>query len=285
MRGVNFHRWKWVRLSELRRDMFYDLLVKSKYEKVFDDKFIETVQKRRDAVAAMAFKLTTFQIPIFALLVFSLIPIQASVSVLGISPASSRHLREILVVASSLIGLIATYLNIYKGSLNEMLSAYTRRQSKGDARVRRFLDIAYDLDFFVLPDVGPRESLPKSFLPVMFIWIVALVIVFAAVVCAALAIHILILRDIYIDPSYSVRVSIGVIAFVVLCDFITMMASVYQHGHIGLKDYQLLYTVSKLDERDPGKMKAIYRGMFTEHYRKPFYKRWFTKAKLPENLT
>jgi hypothetical protein len=285
VRTLRAYTRAWRSIGNLRQEVFYDLLSKEDTGTLFDDKFIEGVLKRRDHLANMALKLTSFQIPIFALLLFALIPIEAQVSVLGITPTAGRNLREVLVVASAILGIIATLLTLNRSSLAEIVKAYTQKKSKGQDDVRQFLNIGYGIDLFILPKTtNNNQAIGWGFGTFLILWIAAIVFLFCVATTAAIYVHFLILKNIYVDPSYSRSVSLGVIAFVLGCDFVSICNVILNSGMIPLRDYSNVMKLSDLSAREPKKAEEIHRQIARRHRAKPWLLRLLTRPKIPKKL-
>src|SRR4051794_1577990 len=211
MREPRLYDRTWRRAGPLRRQRFFDILSEQREGGPFDSAFIDLLHKRRSSTIRFWFKLISLQFPILALLVLALIPIHASVSVLGITPAASRNLREILVVISAIFGVIASGVSIYYAVLNEMIEAYVIKLSKGNSETKEFLGIAHGVDFLIFP-----KSLDKNvhigwgfgvFLLAVF---AALAVLVLSIVAGFLYLHLYVLSDIYNDPSFSRKISVYV---------------------------------------------------------------------------
>lgn len=285
IRKLKLYTRLWVSVGTLREGRFTALLSKQGSAELFDSKFIEMVQKRRDGLWTAAFKLYTLQLPIFAFLVFTLIPIDAHVSVLGISPTASRNLREVMVVVAAVFALIAAGITVSQTTLNEIIKAYIRKTSKGDQEVNEYLDIGHGIAFWMLP---PTKLGTLQLRWGYHLFLSSIAIVFFAVLTAlavgAVYIHFLILKDIYLNPSYSRAVSIGVIAFVLGCDFVCVGFSVLSSGMIGARNFSNLLALSKLKETAPAKADEVYKEAARQYYRKPRWRRMITRPKLPKNI-
>lgn len=136
----------------MRKERFKEVL--RKHADVFDKDYLESILKRRSAARSITFKLFAAQIPIFAFLMLSLIPVEASVTVFGVSPKASKNLREVLIVASAFVGCGSAMLNHYLGILDEIVASFVDRRSKGDKDVSEFLGLGLGTNFWFLPGVA-----------------------------------------------------------------------------------------------------------------------------------
>lgn len=277
------HTRTWWRFSTMRRERFKDVLRKN--VDTFDKDYIEAIQKRRAAALSIGWKLIAVQLPILTFLVLSLIPIQASVSIFGVSPGASKNLREVLVVISALLGVCSSALNHHVENLNEVVAAYIERRSKGDKEVADYLGMALGTNYWLLPGVKYESaSVGWGFLALIgAIALIAVTVVFATLFAAGY-VHYRILRDIYADPSFSLHASILVVGFVLLCDCFSVLLSFLSSGGMPLQDLTNMLTITKIGERDPEKASTIYRAIADEHLRRPWIIRIFFRIKMPKKL-
>lgn len=281
MKNARLYTRTWMKPGTLRRSRLLDTI--RDHEAVLDGGFMEAVTKRRSSVFSALLKAYALQVPIFVFLVLSFIPIEASFSLFGVTPTSNKNLREILVVLSALIGVAIGFLNYYYESMSEILAAYAERKSKGNKDVESVLRLGFGLDAVSLP---PRSQghIQLGWGYLAFVGLFLFLIVGLALIVAAggFYIHVMVLLDIYQKPSFSTTVSLAVIAFVLGCDLLTVMISVFNSGPVIARNFTNLMAVAKMDE---AKSQAIYVGMWQRHYRKPFLLRILTRAKLPRKLS
>jgi hypothetical protein len=275
--------WAWRSAADLRKQRFYEVLGAHGRGGLFDDKYIELIQKRRSSSYKIAFRVFSLQMPILIFLVLSLIPVDASVSVLGISPSANRNLREMLLTVSGLLGVAAAGLNLHAVILSEILSVYAEKRSKGDAKLKGYLNIGYGVEFAVLPETSDK-NLNTSGWYAAFIAVMGLgmILLLAILLITGFAIHVLVLRDVYVDPSFSRGVSVGVIVFVLFTDAFTAGLSLFTSGPVLMKDLTNANTVLKIFEKDPEKGAAIYKKI--AELQKPGLFRRVTRVKMPKRL-
>ena len=275
--------WTWRNAADLRKQRFYEALGAQGKDGIFDDKYIELIQRRRSSSYKIAFRVFSLQMPILIFLVLSLIPIQASVSVLGISPSANRNLREMLLIGSAFLGVAAAALNHHAAILSESLNAYAEKRSRGDAKIKGYLNIGYGVDFSVMPETSDANMNTSGwYLAFIGLMGFAMILLLAVLLITGFIIHVLVLRDVYVDPSFSRGVSVGVIAFVLLTDVLTVGLSLFNSGPVLMKDFTNANTVLKIFERDPEKGSAIYKKI--AELQKPGLFRRFTRVKMPKKL-
>src|SRR6185437_13454448 len=89
-------RWVWP--EKIRIERYKQLHASSKYKDVFDLRYLDGLEKRRELIEGRRYKSSAIQIPLFLLLTFSLLHLDLTVSIAGFSIASARGLREILLL-------------------------------------------------------------------------------------------------------------------------------------------------------------------------------------------
>jgi hypothetical protein len=217
--------------------------------------------------------------------VLSLIPVEASVTVFGVSPKASKNLREVLIVASALVGCFSGMLSRYIEIMDEIVASFVDRQSKGDKDVSEFLGLGLGTNFWFLPSAAyGHASTGLGFLALLsVIGLLGITLLFCTVFGAAY-IHWCILRDIYVNPSFSVSASIWVIGFVLACDFFTLLLAFLSNGGLPLQDLTNMMSIAKMGEKDPQKASRIYEAMAREYLRRPWFIRLVSRVKMPKSL-
>ena len=119
MRVPRLYTKSWVRANTLRPGGEI-LEIIQRNDGVLEDKYFEDVDKRRSSAAGLRLIATVVQIPIFAFLVLSLLPVDANSSVLWTSPTSNKNLREILIVVSAVLALVTSFI----GYRHDVLQRY-----------------------------------------------------------------------------------------------------------------------------------------------------------------
>jgi hypothetical protein len=283
MRTPKLYTRSWWRFSTLRRDRFKEVLQKS--SDTFDSGYIEAIQKRRSGAWSVAFKVAAIQIPIFVFLVLSLIPVQASVTIFGVSPGASKNLREVLVVASALLGTASAALNHYIDLLGEIVSAYVDRRSKGDKEIAEYLGMGLGTNHWILPNAKYGNAhLGWGFLGFIATLGLLGIIVLLATLLGAGYVHYLVLQDIYLNPSFSNAVSVWIIGFVLTCDSFSILLAFLGGGIFPLRDLTNMLAIAKIGERNPDEASKIYRTIATQHVQRPWIVRLFFRMQMPKNL-
>src|SRR5262249_40448348 len=107
--------------DQVRTQKFLSLLQGGRNDKIFTDKFFETIEKRRADLGKLQQTILLLQLPTFAYLVLVLTGIDVNLSILGI--AAGKNLRELLVVVSAGLGLWITLVTNEKSAIDSMLKA------------------------------------------------------------------------------------------------------------------------------------------------------------------
>ncbi|MGX4804853.1 hypothetical protein [Bradyrhizobium guangdongense] len=267
----------------MRKERFKDVL--RKHADIFNDDYLEAIQKRRATARSLSFKLFSAQLPILIFLVLSLIPVDASVTIFGVSPKASKNLREVLIVASALVGVFATTLNHYVDIMNDIIGCFVDRRSKGDKEVSEFLGLGLGTNLWFLPGVKyENASVSWGFLALISMIAVLGISVLLCTFFGTVYVHFLVLKDIYINPSFSHATSVAVISFVLACDVFTLLLAFLSSGGMPLQDLTNMLTMSKISEKDPDRAAKIYRAMALEHLRRPWFIRLISRMKMPKRL-
>ena len=226
----------WVKASTLRQERYSETIQKN--DGVFGDRYFEDVDKRRSSAAFLRLIVVAVQIAIFAFFALSLITSEANPSGLAFSPASSKNLREILIVVSAILGLGIAFIGHYHDVLTEILAAHVERLSKGDKDVQEMLRIAYGVDLYPLPPKSQgRLELGWGYRLFVRVFAVLTAVTFVISALVALFIRFKVLEDIYFTPSFSTTVSVWVIVFVVITDVLGLFMFILNTGPIRTRNY------------------------------------------------
>jgi hypothetical protein len=275
----------WRTAGPLRRQRFYDILTVKGRDGVLDSDFLTLLHERRATAIKRALKLFSFQIPVLALLVLAILPLQASVSILGITPAASRGFREALVVISALMGVAASGLSFYTGILTEMIESYVVKLSKGDDEIKTLLGVAHGVEYFVVPNVYEKNvRLGWGFGAFLAILGIIAALLALAMIAAYLVFHLYILWDIYQRPSFSVAVSVCVVWFVLLADTLGLSINVLNGWPFAVRDYTNFHKLAEIQEHDPERYKRVIVSIVEQHHGLPWLLRKIVRPKMPKKL-
>jgi hypothetical protein len=145
MRRVKWASTSWLSAGRIRRDRFLRLLSNEQTKALFDDVFIRGVEDRKNALDARQLKIVGLQFPIFMFLLFTLIPINVPISILGISPSGSQGLREIVLLVWASLATYASLVSIEQNSLRDILLAFVSHRASGSSDAQEVLKLRYGL--------------------------------------------------------------------------------------------------------------------------------------------
>jgi hypothetical protein len=184
-------------------------------EKLFTEKFIEGLEKRRDALNAHARNVNVAQLTMLLLLLVAIAFPNMSVSALGLS-AKAANFRELLlfVIASLQIHLMPP--SIEQARITDLMDVYVQVQSEGNPTVLRALRLRYGIATgATVPDlVGRRLSRRQTIFVMigglsMLLWIFGIFVVFFLLQLVGMI-------SILIHPTLSIWPSILVCLYIVV---------------------------------------------------------------------
>lgn len=251
-------------------------------DKIFSEKFFDTIEKRRSDLAKSQQTLVLLQAPVFAYLILVLVGVDINLSILGIT--AGKNLREVLVVASAGLGLWGTWLSNEKEAISSMLKARNDRLAKGDKEKMEFLDAGYGVSplVWVFP-VGHRS--PTWFhLVSFFVWVIALIVLAIFALGFGIVVHVMTLVEVYNHPNFPAFPTKVVIGFVAMADLITVSWILATSGVFPYRDATRLMRFDRIRNVNPKRYNAILRGAIEEHRRKGPLRRLLTRPKLPNDL-
>lgn len=88
----------WADLSQVRKDEFAELLNIPVFKDVFNEKYVEALERRRDFLVARTQKIWAILSLISLILGVAVLSVHISFSLIGISTVNARDLRELLLV-------------------------------------------------------------------------------------------------------------------------------------------------------------------------------------------
>jgi hypothetical protein len=262
-------------------ERFGQLYGSSRYKHVFDLKFLEGLEKRRELLEGRNFKAIALQAPLFLLLAFALVNLDVRVSVAGFSVEGVRGLREILLIISSLLALRTSNLDRELGDVNEIMKSAVQKLSGGKDDVRNFLAVRYGIEEF--SDARSFDQNLKSgpFQYVSAVLIALPVVLYiGALAVVGLGVQILTLREILIHPNFSFAVSVCVVAFVLSVDVVIGVMGWLRRGIQPFRTSEDMMKLSKLDWKDKARYDAIIYDIVMTHKKKGPLMRLLTRPKM-----
>jgi hypothetical protein len=278
-------RWtttRWILPSKIRAERYAQLHGSSKYNVIFDQKFLEGLERRRDLLESRNYKLMALQAPLFLLLAFGLLDLDVKVSIAGFSIEGVRGLRELLLTISSVLGVASSALSRQIGDVTEILKAATMKMSGGQREVNNLLNVRYGLEELASPHVFDQSlSTGRGYILALSAAAVPALLVVIAAVGVALAVQFLTLREIWLHPNFSSIVSVAVIAFVVSADLTTFAHYWLQRWLQPLQTDADFKKLTKLEWKDRAKYDAIIKEIAVQHARRGFFSKLLFRPHMP----
>jgi hypothetical protein len=139
--------------------------------------------------------------------------------------AMARALFEVPIILTAINGVAVAWLSVHIQSLTDILQGYCRKSAKGNNEVRDYLRVGLGIDALVIPsEFSGAIRVGWGYLAFITATISLTLILFLLMIVGSIAIHFLLLRDIYMDPSFNLTISKMTIAFVAFSD-ITCLAT------------------------------------------------------------
>lgn len=137
-------RWDQDRIEENER--FREALNKTELRKdIFNEKFIDALEKRNDALADRQRKAMLFMGSATLLLAVALLAVNVPVSLFGLSASNAANLREVLLIIIASVPLYTLFGSIEQLRIADAMKAWISRTSRGDKHTERVLLLRYGL--------------------------------------------------------------------------------------------------------------------------------------------
>jgi hypothetical protein len=136
--------FKWAEKSTQRKEEFSRLLTDPAFKDIFNDKFIDGLEKRRENLDAQFRRVQIVQLTSLIILGLILVAPHINVSFFCLISSDGRGLREILMFLSATVQLYTgILLNPRQVYISEILSVYALKLSNGNAAALRVLYLRY----------------------------------------------------------------------------------------------------------------------------------------------
>src|SRR5260370_29292020 len=153
-------------------------------EKLFTEKFIEGLEKRKDALDARARNVDIVRLTMLLLLLVAIAFPDMSVSTLGLS-AKAANFRELLVFVIASLQIHMMPPSIEQARIPDLMDVYVQVQAEGNPTVLRALRLRYGIAVgATVPDLVGRQLSRRQAIYVvigwlsMLLWIVGIFVVF-----------------------------------------------------------------------------------------------------------
>jgi hypothetical protein len=208
--------FRWDEQRRKDNEAFRDLLNrKAVREKLFGEKFIDALERRRDALDERARKLTVIQLTLSLLLAVSVIVPELSVGVFGLT-SKAGNFREFLLVLTGSLPLYGMLASIEQSRITDAMHIFLQKQADGDKDTLRVLALRYGIliDLKVPELIGKKVSkLRKITFGIgavgVAIWIVVTALAF-------ISLEFVVMVSILMTPTVSLTLSLFVCLYVLL---------------------------------------------------------------------
>lgn len=253
---INLIDTKWLRGRAAREQHFYDLLKREEMRDLFDDGFFEGLEKRKEQINKTQVRLGFLELPILLFLVFTIVPTEAKITILGIGNADK--FREAFLFLMVTIGFFAVLNNIHVNTIEEMLNGLIRFKSEVHPEVKPYLEARFGTVFF-----PPIPKLPKdirastSFIVMHWLSLAGLVITFLATVAFVIYVQVAVIIDIYQKPSFSITLTHWLVAYAVFVQVTSVLLVWLGQGWLPVKDFGYVMALAELKDKNPAKYEKI----------------------------
>jgi hypothetical protein len=206
--------WEEQRVED--NEAFRELLDrKAVRERLFGEKFIDGLEKRRDAVEERQRKLSVIQLTLTFLLAVSLLVPTMPIAVFGLN-SSAGSFRELLLVLVGSLPIYGMLAAVEQSRVTDAMHIYLQKQAGGDPDALRVLKLRYGIFVrFRSPDISGRTL--SAYQKLCFaIGTVSVGIWFVLTFVAAASLEFFAVVSILMNPSFSRTISILVCIYVVL---------------------------------------------------------------------
>lgn len=209
-------KFQWEEQRVKDNDAFRELLNrKSIREKLFGEKFIDGLERRRDAVEERARKLTVIQLTLTLLLGVSLLVPNMHIAVFGLT-SSAASFREFLLVVVGSLPIYGMLGSIEQSRITDAMHVYLQKQVDGDLDALRVLKLRYG----IMPPIRLQALRGRSFAWYQKIYLLVVAIgasIWLIVTAFAfLSLEFLGMISILRSPTFSLTISILVCIYILL---------------------------------------------------------------------
>lgn len=282
MRNPNWTTRRWRRPASLRKERFHEYLARKDLREILGSEFLKGVEARKKHYEDRLFKLLAWQIPIFLFLSLSLVNVETTIGVFGISAKSAVQLRELLLCVSIILGYLSWLNSTPLNYLNEMLDSAAVRAAKNDPILKEFIGMRFGISPLMTVRSYDR-NLDHGVLQhiVSIIAVVALLVAAAMFALMVASVQMINLWNVIQHPNFSTAISYVTVAFVVCGDlfffFIFLLRSLVQP----YRTYEDFNKLLSMQARDSKAYDLVIKSMVEEHLKKNVIFRVFRRPQLP----
>jgi hypothetical protein len=249
---------------------------------LFDQRFLEGLEKRRDLLESRTYKLWGLQTPLFLLLAFSLINLDVKLSLAGFSIEGVRGIREIILVILGLLAMASSNLQRELNDVKEVMRGAVAKMSGDKIEVLDLLKVRFGLGELTGPGGYDPKLLSGGFHLALGILAILLALFFVgAAVVLALGIELATMWQIWLHPNFSRAVSGAVIAFV-LAKYIVLLIVIWlKLGFQPFQTYEDIEKLSKIQWKDRARFDEIIGEIRQQQEKRGFFSKLLFRPRLP----
>ncbi len=208
-------------------------------------------------------------------------PTKVSGTIFGVSIESAKTLREVLLIVSSTLGIVALIIQNQLFYLNEMLDVVAIKQSAKNKSLNEFLEIRYGTNFLLVSDYSDDLKGGAFKVITAVIFIAAFVSLFLIIGFLGLAVHVLNLIEVYNHPNLSPGLSKLVMTYVILADVVSVTTIILTVSILPYQTWEDFNKLQKLKDKDEAAYQAVLKEVASTYVKKGRLRRIFSRPKLP----
>ena len=208
--------FKWAEKATQRKEEFSQLLDDPAFKDIFDEKFIDGLEKRREVLDAQFRRVQIIQLTSLVILGFILVAPHINVSFFGLISSDGRGLREILMFLGATIqlytGLLLNHRQVY---VSEILQAYAMKLSKGNVAALRVLYLRYGTGETEMLKLSKQRYTAGQVFGIIAAAIGTLTWIFISALCVFL-VEVAAAVSVISDPTFSRKISVSLVIYILL---------------------------------------------------------------------
>jgi hypothetical protein len=273
-------RWLWP--HTLRQERIGQLYGSTKYKDLFDQKFLEGLEKRRDLLESRTYKLWGLQTPLFLLLAFSLVNLDVKLSLAGFSIEGVRGIREIILVILGFLTMASSNIQRELDDVKEVMSGIVAKMSGDKIDVLDLLKVRFGLGGLTGPGGYDPKLLTGGFhLALAILAILPALLFIGASAALALGIELITVWQIWLHPNFSRAVSVAVIAFVLVTYIALIILTWLKQGLQPFQTFEDIEKLSKMQWKDKARYDEIIGEIRQQQEKRGFFSKLLFRPHLP----
>jgi hypothetical protein len=214
--SIPAQHFKWAEKATQRKEEFSQLLDDPAFKDIFNEKFIDGLEKRRENLDAQFRRVQVIQLSSLVILGLILVAPRINVSFFGLISSDGRWLREILMFLSATVQLYTgLLLNPRQVYISEILQVYALKLSKGNPGALRVLYLRYGTGETEMLKLPKQKYTAGQIFGIISAAIGTLTWVFISALCVFL-VEVAAAVSVIADPTFSRRISVSLVIYVLL---------------------------------------------------------------------